>query len=245
MLFPAAHQVVKRGHWLRQTSSKQFINKFTRWSSPFLIKHRSFTGIPGRYIPLETLEKIHSGPSLEEFLSDPDFEGNVSFDPNKAGRTEKSRTNAIENVSGRNLGQKFKRNPKSQNRKPKWLTMEAVPKGPEFERTRETVKRLGLATVCEEARCPNLGACWGGGTNGIATATIMLMGDTCTRGCRFCSVPTSRAPPPLDETEPLRVGKAIIEWGLKYVVLTSVDRDDYDDAGANHIATTVEVIKVM
>ena len=72
----------------------------------------------------------------------------------------------------------------------------------------------------------------------------MLMGDTCTRACRFCSVKTSKKPPKLDETEPYRVGKAILDWGLKYVVLTSVDRDDYSDGGANHIATTVEVIKV-
>ena len=73
----------------------------------------------------------------------------------------------------------------------------------------------------------------------------MLMGDTCTRACRFCSVKTAKAPPILDENEPYRVGKAILDWGLKYVVLTSVDRDDYEDGGANHIATTVEVIKVL
>ena len=77
----------------------------------------------------------------------------------------------------------------------------------------------------------------------IATATIMLMGDTCTRGCRFCSVKTSRAPPPLDPLEPSNVASAIHQWGLDYVVLTSVDRDDLPDQGANHIAETVRLLK--
>ena len=77
--------------------------------------------------------------------------------------------------------------------------------------------------------------CWGGSESGTATATIMLMGDTCTRGCRFCNVKTSRAPPPLDPEEPKRVAKAILDWGLDYVVLTSVDRDDVPDGGAAHM----------
>lgn len=82
-----------------------------------------------------------------------------------------------------------------------------------------------LHQVCEEARCPNIGECWGGGEDHVSTATIMLMGDTCTRGCRFCSVKTSRTPLPLDPSEPENTAKAIAEWGLDYVVLTSVDRD--------------------
>lgn len=84
---------------------------------------------------------------------------------------------------------------------------------------------VSLSKVCEEARCPNIGECWGGGASEVATATIMLMGDTCTRGCRFCSVKTSRAPSPLDPMEPINTASAIAEWGLDYVVLTSVDRD--------------------
>ncbi|KAJ1563549.1 hypothetical protein HK405_001668, partial [Cladochytrium tenue] len=97
--------------------------------------------------------------------------------------------------------------------------------------------------VCEEARCPNIGDCWGGGEHATATATIMLMGDECTRGCRFCSVKTSRKPAPLDPTEPENTAEAIARWGLDYVVLTSVDRDDLPDGGAEHFARTVELIK--
>lgn len=87
------------------------------------------------------------------------------------------------------------------------------------------MKELKLSTVCEEARCPNIGECWGGGENGTQTATIMLMGDTCTRGCRFCSVKTARLPPALDPNEPKNTAAAIAAWGLDYIVLTSVDRD--------------------
>ena len=102
--------------------------------------------------------------------------------------------------------------------------------------------------MCEEAKCPNIGECWGGGEgkdgkSHAATATIMLMGDTCTRGCRFCAVKTSRAPPPLDADEPANVATAVAEWGIGYVVLTSVDRDDLPDGGAEHIAKTISALK--
>ena len=82
-----------------------------------------------------------------------------------------------------------------------------------------------------------------GGESGTATATIMLMGDTCTRGCRFCSVKTARAPPPLDPDEPENTARAVAAWGLDYVVLTSGDRDDLPDAGANHISQTIRALK--
>ena len=111
--------------------------------------------------------------------------------------------------------------------KPSWLKITA-PMGEmrqNFDRLGKTVKSLNLATVCEEAKCPNIGECWGG-ADGTATGTIMLMGDTCTRGCRFCAVKTANAPPPLDPDEPLNVARAIASWGLDYVVLTSVNRDD-------------------
>ncbi|KAK4531186.1 hypothetical protein CCYA_CCYA07G2043 [Cyanidiococcus yangmingshanensis] len=126
-------------------------------------------------------------------------------------------------------------------RKPSWLLVR--PPGDhdsasEYERLRTTVRELNLHTVCEEARCPNIGECWGGGT-----ATIMLMGDVCTRGCRFCSVKTSRKPPAIDPNEPENVSTAISRWGLRYVVLTSVDRDDLPDGGASHIASTVGLLK--
>jgi len=126
--------------------------------------------------------------------------------------------------------------------KPRWL--KAKPADSEnYQRLRKTVRELGLATVCEEARCPNIGECWGGGEDETATATIMIMGDTCTRGCRFCSVKTSRAPPPLDPDEPEKVSEAIAKWGLDYVVLTSVDRDDLEDQGSNHFRMVVQKLK--
>lgn len=108
-----------------------------------------------------------------------------------------------------------------------------------FQELQETVRDLGLATVCEEAQCPNIGECWNGGTG-----TIMLLGDTCTRGCRFCAVKTSSTPPPPDPQEPFHTAFAVSKWGVNYVVLTSVDRDDIPDGGASHFATTVEMIKL-
>lgn len=123
-----------------------------------------------------------------------------------------------------------------------------IPTGSSYAAIKKDLRGLGLHTVCEEARCPNIGECWGGGKDGVegkrgATATIMLMGDTCTRGCRFCSVKTSRAPPPLDVHEPENTAEAISRWGLGYIVLTSVDRDDLLDGGSAHIAETISKIK--
>jgi lipoic acid synthetase len=97
---------------------------------------------------------------------------------------------------------------------------------------------LNLSTVCQEAQCPNIGECWGGGT-----ATIMLMGDVCTRGCRFCNVKTGNPKGALDLEEPQKVAYAISQMGLDYVVLTSVDRDDLPDEGSSHFAKTVEMLK--
>ncbi|KAF9595800.1 hypothetical protein IFM89_004202 [Coptis chinensis] len=95
------------------------------------------------------------------------------------------------------------------------------------------------------AQCPNIGECWNGGGDGIATATIMLLGDTCTRGCRFCAVKTSRNPSPPDPMEPENTAKAIASWGVDYIVLTSVDRDDLPDGGSGHFACTVEAMKSL
>jgi len=126
--------------------------------------------------------------------------------------------------------------------KPKWLRVQPADSD-NYRELRKTVRELGLATVCEEARCPNIGECWGGGKDKTATATIMIMGDTCTRGCRFCSVKTSRKPPPLDPEEPEKVSSAIAKWGLDYVVLTSVDRDDLEDQGSNHFREVIQKLK--
>ena len=132
--------------------------------------------------------------------------------------------------------------PQERARKPDWLKR-TVPGGEAYTRIKSKLRELKLATVCEEARCPNIGECWGGADGHTATATIMLMGDTCTRGCRFCAVKTSRAPPPLDPAEPANVATAVASWGIDYVVLTSVDRDDLPDFGAAHIAATIEQLK--
>ena len=128
-------------------------------------------------------------------------------------------------------------------RLPEWLKT-PIPSGNEnYKSIKKDLRGLGLHTVCEEARCPNISDCWGGSDKSAATATIMLMGDTCTRGCRFCSVKTNRAPPPLDPHEPENTAEAISRWGLGYIVLTSVDRDDLVDGGARHFAETVIKIK--
>lgn len=126
--------------------------------------------------------------------------------------------------------------------KPRWLIAQNPNLTDEgannYKRLQKDVKSLNLATVCQEARCPNIGECWAGGT-----ATIMLMGDTCTRGCRFCNVKTSKAPPPLDPNEPDHVSEAVAKWGLNYVVVTTVDRDDLPDQGAFHIAKAISLLK--
>lgn len=126
-------------------------------------------------------------------------------------------------------------------RLPKWLKV-PIPKGRLFNNLKKDVRELKLATVCEEAKCPNIGECWGG-KKSEATATIMLLGDTCTRGCRFCSVKTNRNPGKPDPMEPENTAEAISRWGLGYVVLTTVDRDDLPDGGSNHLLETVRRIK--
>lgn len=124
---------------------------------------------------------------------------------------------------------------------PSWLKV-PIPKGKSFHNVKKDVRELKLATVCEEAKCPNIGECWGG-KKSEATATIMLLGDTCTRGCRFCSVKTNRKPAAPDPMEPENTAEAISRWELGYVVLTTVDRDDLVDGGARHLAETVQKIK--
>ncbi|CAD0086705.1 unnamed protein product [Aureobasidium vineae] len=131
---------------------------------------------------------------------------------------------------------------KPHTRLPEWLKT-PVPSSNNFKKIKNDLRGLNLHTVCEEARCPNISDCWGGSDKSAATATIMLMGDTCTRGCRFCSVKTSRKPPPLDVHEPENTAEALSRWGLGYVVLTSVDRDDLADGGAHHFASTIIKIK--
>ncbi|KAB7516198.1 lipoyl synthase [Halosegnis rubeus] len=125
-------------------------------------------------------------------------------------------------------------------RKPEWLKMRP-PSGDRFTDIKSTLREHDLHTVCEEASCPNLGDCWSG-RNGPGTATFMLMGDRCSRGCNFCDVQTGGMES-LDAEEPANVASAVAEIGLDYVVLTSVDRDDLADGGAGHFAETIREIK--
>eukprot|EP00850_Spirogloea_muscicola_P006965 SM000034S12719 [mRNA] locus=s34:354306:357076:- [translate_table: standard] len=151
-------------------------------------------------------------------------------------------------------------------KKPPWLRQRA-PRGERYQELKESLRDLNLNTVCEEAQCPNIGECWndGGGAEreggGVGTATIMLLGDSCTRGCRFCAVATSPSPPPPNPMEPENTARAIARWGVAciidfrkihyyvskfrvgYVVLTSVDRDDLPDGGSEHFARTVRTLK--
>jgi len=123
-------------------------------------------------------------------------------------------------------------------RKPPWLRVRA-PGSAGYNETARIVKEHGLTTVCQEAACPNIGECWS-----VAHATMMIMGEICTRACAFCNVATG-LPAPLDASEPARVANAVRQMGLKHVVITSVDRDDLDDGGAGHFAATVLAIRTV
>jgi len=127
--------------------------------------------------------------------------------------------------------------PSGRPRLPDWFKVKA-PGGEQYAAIKTALRERGLSTVCEEARCPNLAECWSGGKSGKGTATIMVMGGTCTRGCRFCSVPTGK-PGPLDAEEPRKASETVGVMGVGYVVITSVDRDDLPDRGAAHFAAVI------
>lgn len=141
------------------------------------------------------------------------------------------------------LDARAQRHPEKRNRpetplqrKPEWIRVKA-PGSKEYAKTRQIVKQNGLHTVCEEAGCPNIGECWS-----QRHATMMIMGDTCTRACAFCNVRTG-VPQPLDPAEPGKVADAVAQLGLKHVVITSVDRDDLADGGAQHFADVIAAIR--
>lgn len=161
---------------------------------------RHFTTLPGSKVL-----DIKNGPSFQDFLSSQEkslsLEESLELSPSNVTPLSKQKHQKL----------------------PSWLKTD-IPTGDVFKKIKRDLRGLKLNTVCEEARCPNIGDCWGG-EEGTATATIMLMGDECTRGCRFCSVKTNRNPSALDENEPENTAEAISRWGLDYVVLTSVDRD--------------------
>lgn len=124
-------------------------------------------------------------------------------------------------------------------KKPDWLRVR-LPGGERYNGLKEMLRHLDLHTVCEEARCPNIGECWAAGT-----ATIMILGETCTRGCRFCAVTTGDPGGVVDPREPENTAQALAQLDLSYVVLTMVDRDDLLDGGAEHVARTVRRIKAL
>ncbi|KAH7382009.1 Lipoic acid synthetase-like protein [Cadophora sp. MPI-SDFR-AT-0126] len=180
---------------------------------------------PTKRRPTYFKDKLNSVPSFNEFMGAED----ESLSPEDALELR----TAMVGPPGKK---------KQITRLPEWLKT-PIPDNSNYKKIKKDLRGLNLHTVCEEARCPNISDCWGGGDKSAATATIMLMGDTCTRGCRFCSVKTSKAPPPLDPHEPEHTAEALSRWGLGYVVLTSVDRDDLADGGARHFTETIMKIK--
>lgn len=191
---------------------------YLRPTLAFRLGHLPVVGSPtSKYFATLTKkqkEHLADGPDLADFIQDPDL---AKFPAN------------IVKKKGERL------------RLPRWLKTE-IPLGKSYTNIKSQLRNLELHTVCEEAKCPNIGECWGG-EKGTATATIMVLGDTCTRGCRFCSVKTARYPPPPDPEEPTKTAKAIASWNLDYIVMTSVDRDDLPDGGAAHFAETVQQVK--
>lgn len=206
-----------------------FNHRYVIFLRPIILYKRFLTDGSGN-------RKLHLGNPSHDLTSrlnqGPDFKDFLNNDVPKNSTYSEYKGDLILN----------KKDHKSRLRIPPWLKSK-IPVGENYHRLKTTLKKLNLHTVCEEAKCPNIGECWGGGEFGTATATIMLLGDTCTRSCRFCSVKTSRTPPPLDPDEPKNTAQAIADWGLDYVVITSVDRDDIPDGGSSHIAETVMELK--
>eukprot|EP01065_Artemidia_motanka_P053113 TRINITY_DN9778_c2_g1_i1.p1 TRINITY_DN9778_c2_g1~~TRINITY_DN9778_c2_g1_i1.p1 ORF type:complete len:420 (+),score=126.92 TRINITY_DN9778_c2_g1_i1:174-1262(+) len=184
-------------------------------------------------------KQVAAGPGLEDFL---DESVPSEIDPDATAAAAAAA--AGEPPRRRRYAGKFS---KRREPLPKWLRLSSATntEGNEnYARLRKSMRENKLSTVCEEARCPNRAECWGGdGGMESATATIMLMGDTCTRGCRFCAVKTAVKPAALDVNEPENAAEAIKKMGVGYVVLTMVDRDDLPDGGAAHVAKCITEIK--
>jgi lipoic acid synthetase len=133
--------------------------------------------------------------------------------------------------------EKANRPDNAQPKKPSWIRVKA-PTSEGYKKTRDIMRENRLVTVCEEAGCPNVGECWSQGH-----ATMMIMGDVCTRACTFCNIATGKPPESLDAFEPGRVAAAVKKLGLNHVVITSVDRDDVEDGGAEHFAQTIRAVR--
>ncbi|MFL5979684.1 MAG: lipoyl synthase, partial [Gaiellaceae bacterium] len=123
-------------------------------------------------------------------------------------------------------------------RRPEWMKVRAPSANSRYFEVKSLMREGGLHTICEEARCPNIGECWGRGT-----ATFQILGETCTRACRYCYVNSGKPSEPVDPLEPLRLAQAAAQMNLKHVVVTSVDRDDVPDRGAAHYAATIRAVK--
>jgi len=151
---------------------------------------------------------------------------------------------AVQEALMRDLNNPAERHPEKANRpdnaqpkKPDWIRVKA-PTSAGYKATRDILRDNKLVTVCEEAGCPNVGECWSQGH-----ATMMIMGEVCTRACSFCNIATGKPPKALDAFEPGRVAEAVAKLGLKHVVITSVDRDDVEDGGAEHFAMTIRAVR--
>ncbi|KAF2752301.1 Lipoyl synthase [Sporormia fimetaria CBS 119925] len=221
---------IPRSRCLLASSSRHALQRSVLPSSqcarPFATAAETVPSTPPQGIRQRTSfqDKLNAGPSFSDFVA-PD----APLSPSEAYEIRTAQVGP----EGRK---------KTITRLPSWLKT-PIPNNNNYKKIKNDLRGLNLHTVCEEARCPNISDCWGGSDKSAATATIMLMGDTCTRGCRFCSVKTSKAPPPLDPHEPENTAEALRRWGLGYVVLTSVDRDDLVDGGARHFAETIRLIK--
>jgi lipoic acid synthetase len=207
---------------LRQ-ASRSFLSASSTTSRSFATEAESAEPAPKRR-PTYFKDKLNTVPSFSEFVG-------LQDKPLSTEDALELRT-AMVGPAGKK---------KQITRLPEWLKT-PIPDNSNYKKIKKDLRGLNLHTVCEEARCPNISDCWGGSDKSAATATIMLMGDTCTRGCRFCSVKTSKAPLPLDPHEPEHTAEALSRW-LGYVVLTSVDRDDLADGGARHFTETIMKIK--
>ncbi|MFL2554729.1 MAG: lipoyl synthase [Candidatus Rariloculaceae bacterium] len=168
----------------------------------------------------------------EHLITVSDFRGIPVVDTGSKYLTNQGFT-AIKNGVKNQVG----RQPVPMGGKPPWLKAR-IPAGERYARVKDTVREHRLATVCEESMCPNIGECWSSGT-----ATLMLMGSVCTRACQFCAVDTGNPHGWLDPEEPENAARSVELMGLKYVVLTSVDRDDLSDGGASHYAACIRAIK--
>lgn len=179
-------------------------------------KNTVLNNMPSNLIPLK---EIHDD-LVVKVSSGNKFETEQGFSAIKDGIKSKKNT-SINKLGG----------------KPSWLKVK-LPSGKGYQEIKSNVKNNKLSTVCEESKCPNIGECWTAGT-----ATIMLMGSVCTRACRFCSVDTGNPKGWLDSEEPDNAAESVRNMGLKYIVFTSVDRDDLDDGGAHHYAECVKAVK--